>query len=190
MSLTTLERERDVAHAAILRICHDHKSQFPTHLQHDRVFLENLTVNAVQALRFCVLDDQLHQGPAQASALEIRSQQDRVLACLVDFVGMEPDDAECLTTGFIECDKSHRARIIQLRQSGDELRREFLDRIEEAKPQIFLADMCQKVANQGFVIGPDRSDKYPPAPAKNEMPLPSRIVQSNRRHQDTKGNFY
>jgi hypothetical protein len=31
---------------------------------------------------------------------------------LVDCIGMESHDAECLTTGFIDGDKSHRASII------------------------------------------------------------------------------
>ena len=56
--------------------------------------------------------------------------------------------------------------------------REFLDGIEEAKPQIFFADMRQKVANQKIVIRSDRPDKYSPVIAENEMPLPLRIVQS------------
>jgi hypothetical protein len=56
--------------------------------------------------------------------------------------------------------------------------REFLDGIEEAKPQIFLAHMCQKVANQDRVIRPDRPDKYPPAISKNKMPLPLQIGRS------------
>src|SRR6266853_6050559 len=38
----------------------------------------------------------------------------------------------------------------------DELNREFLDGIEETKPQIFRAHMRQKVANQEIVIRPDR----------------------------------
>src|ERR1700687_1313498 len=166
------ERESDVAHAAILGISLDLKSQFPAHFQHHRIFLENLAGYLFQAFGLGVLDDQLHQRPAQASALEIGSQQDRVLAGLMNSVGVEPDDAEHLATGFIDCDKGHRARIIELRQFGDELMREFLDGIEEAKPQIFFGYVDQKVANQKLVIRPDRPDKYPPAIPENKMPLP------------------
>jgi hypothetical protein len=62
----------------------------------------------------------------------------------------------------------------------DELNREFLDGIEETKPQIFLAHMRQKVANQEIVIRPDRPDKYPPVIPENEMPVPLLIVESKR----------
>jgi hypothetical protein len=166
------------------------KSQFPAHFQHHGIFLQNLAVDAAQALEFCVFDDQLHQGPAQAPALEIRSQQDRVLAGPVAFIAVQPDNAEYLAAGFIQCDKGHRARIVQLRQARDELRREFLDGIEEAKPQVCLADMDQKVANQGFVAGSERPDKYPPVIPEYEMPLPLRIVQTKRRHPTPQGNCY
>jgi hypothetical protein len=94
-------------------------------------------------------------------------------------VGIQPDDAEHLTTGFIDGDKSHRAREVKVRQLGDKLMREFLDGVEEAKPQIFFAYVRQEVAKQAFVIGSDPTNKYPPALAKNEMPLPLGIVQAN-----------
>jgi hypothetical protein len=122
------------SHTPLLGIGLDLKSQFPAHFQHHRIFLENLAGYLFQAFGFAVLDDQLHQGPAQASALEIRSQEDRILAGLMNSVGVEPDDAEYLAAGFIDGDKGHRARIIELRQFGDELMREFLDGIEKAKP--------------------------------------------------------
>jgi hypothetical protein len=130
----------------------------------------------------------LHQG--QAPALEIRSQQDGVFAGLVGFIEMEPDDAKDIVTGFIKCDKRHRARIIDLRQSSDELIREFLDGIKEAKPRIFLAHMRQQIANKVLVIRSDRPNEYSPAIPENQMPPPSRIAQSKCRHQDTKGKFY
>jgi hypothetical protein len=55
--------------------------------------------------------------------------------------------------------------------------RELLDGIEKAKPQIFLAHMCEKVANQVIVVRPDRTNKYPPAIPENEMALPLWIGQ-------------
>ena len=97
---------------------------------------------------------------------------------------MEPYDAEGLVTAFVDGDKRHRARIIQMRQSGDEFGREFLDRVEEAKPQIGSADMRQKVTIPGTVIRPQRPDKYAPATvSKNEMALPLRIVRLKSRHR-------
>jgi hypothetical protein len=146
------------SHTPLLGIGLDLKSQFPAHFQHHRIFLENLAGYLFQAFGFAVLDDQLHQGPAQASALEIRSQEDRILAGLMNSVGVEPDDAEYLAAGFIDGDKGHRARIIELRQFGDELMREFLDGIEKAKPQIFFGDVDQKVANHELVVRSDRPD--------------------------------
>jgi hypothetical protein len=69
---------------------------------------------------------------------KVRSQQNRVLGGLMARVGMQSHDAERLLSGFIDGDKSHRARIVEIDQSGDELMRKLLDGIEEAKPQIFL----------------------------------------------------
>jgi hypothetical protein len=92
---------------------------------------------------------------------------------------VETNDAKQLVAGFIDGDKGHRALIIEFRQAGDELMREFLDGIEEAEPQIFLAYMCQKVANQELVIRSDRPDKYPPAIPENKVPLPLQMDRSN-----------
>jgi hypothetical protein len=50
--------------------------------------------------------------------------------------------------------------------------REFLDGIEEAKPQIFFGNVGEKVANQKLVIRSNRPDKYSPAIPENEMSLP------------------
>jgi hypothetical protein len=172
------EHQSNVVHAAIPSIRLELEAQFPAHFQHHGIFLKNLAGYAANALGFCVLDDQLHQAPAEPPALEIRSQQDRVFAGFAACVGMEPDDAEHLAAGFIDGDKGHRAQTVDICQSSDKLMREFLDGIEEAKPQIFLAHMCQKVANQDRVIRPDRPDKYPPAISKNKMPLPLQIGRS------------
>ena len=72
-------------------------------------------MDAAQALGSCVLDDQLHQNPAQASAVKIRSQQDRILARLVDRVRVKSDDAEYLTIDFINGYKGPRLQVIKLR---------------------------------------------------------------------------
>jgi hypothetical protein len=69
--------------------------------------------------------------------------------------------------------------LIEFRQSGDELRRKFLDRIEEAKPQIFFAHMRQQIANQPIVTWSDRPDKYPPEIPENDMPLPLRRIRAD-----------
>ena len=118
----------------ILRIGLDLESQLPAHFQHHGILLENLSGYPFQAFRFGVLDDQLHQGPAQAPALEVGSQQNRVLTGLVGCVGVQSHDAKRLFGGFIDGDKCHRARIVEVDESGDELMREFFDRIEEAEP--------------------------------------------------------
>jgi len=54
--------------------------------------------------------------------------------------------------------------------------REFLYRVEEAKPQVLSADVLQQLENQWLVIRPDRPRKESPAVAENEMPLPLRLV--------------
>jgi hypothetical protein len=93
---------------------------------------------------------------------------------------VKPDDTERLSADFIDGDKGRRARVFEVRQASDELVGEFLDGIKEAKPQIFLAHMRQKLANQEIVIRPERPDKYPPAIPQHEMPLPLPIVRSKR----------
>ena len=92
---------------------------------------------------------------------------------------MEPHDGEGLTAGFVYGNKCHRARIIEFRQLGDELRRKFLDGIEEAKPEIFLAHMRQQIANQAIVTWLNRPDKYPPGITENDMPLPLRRIRAD-----------
>ena len=105
-------------------------------------------------------------------ALKVRSQQDRVLAGFTARVVVETDDADRLMTGFIDGNKGQRARIIELRQASDKFMRKFLDGIEKAKPQIFIAHMCQKVANQEIIVRSNRANKYPPVIPENEMSLP------------------
>jgi hypothetical protein len=61
--------------------------------------------------------------------------------------------------------------------------REFLDGIEEAKPQILLVHVSQMIADQILVVRSDRPDKYPPAIPEDEMPLPLRRVRPNTSHQ-------
>src|ERR1700743_1536119 len=58
--------------------------------------------------------------------------------------------------------------------------RELLDRVEEAQPQIFLADVLQQSADQRPVIRLHRPRKYPPTIPENEMPLPLRRIGPNR----------
>ena len=77
---------------------------------------------------------------------------------------------------FIDGDKGHRARISELRQSGDELRRKFLEGIEKAKPQVSLADMAQKVADQPFVFRLERTHEDTPVILENDVSLPLRGV--------------
>lgn len=96
---------------------------------------------------------------------------------------MEPHDAECLMAGFIDRDKGHRSRIIELGQQGDELRRKFLDGIGEAKPQVSLADIRQKIADQSIVIRLERPDKNPPAIPENDMSLSLRPVWADAGYQ-------
>jgi hypothetical protein len=49
---------------------------------------------------------------------------------------------------------------------------EFLDRIKETKPQVFLADVLQQIKNQRLVDGANRPDENLPAVAEDEMPFP------------------
>ena len=50
--------------------------------------------------------------------------------------------------------------------------------------------MSEKLANQRFVTWTSRPYKYSPLAMEDEMPLPFRIVTSNRRHYDIETDFY
>jgi hypothetical protein len=63
-----------------------------------------------------------------------------------------------------------------LGQPGKERMAELLDRIEEAKPQIFLADVLQQIKDQRLVGGANRPDENLPAVAEDEMPFPLRGI--------------
>ena len=58
------------------------------------------------------------RNPAEVFA---RPRRRRLVPHPSSCVGVEPYDAEGLVARFINGDKSHRARVIELRQSGDEL---------------------------------------------------------------------
>ena len=92
----------------------------------------------------------------------------------MDCVGMQSHDPQRLFGGFIDSDKRHRARVVESGQPDQELMAEFLDRIEEAKPQIFLADVLQQIKDQRLVGGANRPDENLLAVAEDEMPFPLR----------------
>src|SRR5882757_5039762 len=99
------------------------------------------------------------------------------------FVGVQSHDPQRLFAGFIDRDKSHRTRVVEIDQSRDELMRKLLDRIEETKSQIFLAHVSHMIADQVLVVRSDRPDKYSPAIPKDEMPLPLRRIRASIGHQ-------
>jgi hypothetical protein len=51
---------------------------------------------------------------------------------------------------------------------------ELLDRIEKAKPQIFLAAVLQQIKDQRLIGGANRPDENLLAVAEDEMPFPLR----------------
>ena len=94
-------------------------------------------------------------------------------------LGVNPDNAENLAIGFVDRDKCHRLRVVELRQFGEKLMRKFLDGFEEAKPQIFLGDVAQQFAKQRLVVRPDGTRKHAPTIPEDEMPLPLNRIRTH-----------
>ena len=172
--MRSIENEGDLIDAEIRRIGFNLEAQFTAHLQHHGIFPENLAGYLRQAFGFSVFDDHLHQRPPQSAAFQIRSQQDRILAVITRRTAVNPDNAQDIAAGFIERHKRHRAREIELGQPGKERMAELLDRIEKAKPQIFLAAVLQQIKDQRLVGGANRPDENLLAVAEDEMPFPLR----------------
>jgi hypothetical protein len=96
---------------------------------------------------------------------------------------MQSHEAKPLLAGFIDGYKGHRGGIVEIDEFGNKLMRESLDQIEEAKPQIFLANLSEMMADQVLIVRPYRPDEYLPTIPEDKMPLPLRRVRSNSSRQ-------
>src|SRR5450755_2214989 len=67
----------------VIRVVDDLKSELPAHVQHRGVFLQHLAFDASEILAARIADDQLHEPPPDAAALEIGAHQDGVFGGFV-----------------------------------------------------------------------------------------------------------
>ena len=88
------------------------ETEFPTHVQHRRIFLKHLARYLLQSFGLRVFDNKLHQSPAEPPSLEIGSEQDRVFTGLVDRIGVNPNYTNQLMSGFVDRHKGHRAGVV------------------------------------------------------------------------------
>ena len=72
------------------------------HVQHHGVLLKDLSRDALETFGSRVFDDQLHERPTKAPALEVGSQQDRVFSGFVDRIGVNSHHANDLPGDLIE----------------------------------------------------------------------------------------
>ena len=81
-------------HVRLLRVASDLEAEFTTHLQHRGVLAQHLAFDRADAFSACIVDDRLHQQPAEAVALEVRADEDGVFAAFVGGVRMQTHHAE------------------------------------------------------------------------------------------------
>ena len=96
------------------------KSELPAHLQHRGVLLQHLAFDAFELLAARIADDEIHELPSDAVALEVRAHQDGIFGALVIGIRVQPDDAEQVSGRDVERREGDRPAIIQLRQAREE----------------------------------------------------------------------
>lgn len=112
----------------------DFEAKAAAHIEHHRVFMQDIAGNMLQAFGPRIFDDQLHQHPAQSPPLQIRAQQNRVFAGFVDRIRVNANDADHLAGRLIKGHEGHRARVVELRQPRNEFMAEPLHGRKESEP--------------------------------------------------------
>src|SRR3974390_744529 len=72
----------------------------------------------------------------------------------------------------VACNEGHGARVVELRETGDEGVRELLHGMEEAEPEVFAADAGEKRGNGRLVFGAHRTHRYLPIARELELTFP------------------
>ena len=124
-----------------MRIRPDLKSEPLAHIEHPGIPAQDLAADGAHALRVPVFDDHFHEQQAEPHALEVGPDQHGEFGARKVSLGVKAHHAEHLAGGFLDGDKGHRARVVELRQTRDERMRQFFHRREEPQPDVFLADM-------------------------------------------------
>ena len=93
---------------------------------------------------------------------------------------MQPHHAGHFFGLLINGDERHRARIIELGETGDEGVAELLHHRKEPQAQILRRDLLEQFLQRRFVIGPDRAHEHLPAVLDDQMALPLRRIGPHR----------
>ncbi|KAG1256427.1 hypothetical protein G6F68_009794 [Rhizopus microsporus] len=131
----------------------------------------------------CVLDHDRHQPPADAVALQVRPDQDAVLATVVIGVGVQAHRAEHFAAARFNRHQCDRARVVELGQARDEFVAEVLHRLEEAQAQVLVADTGEERAEQRVVFRPHRPYEGAAAVGQVDGALPLLRI---REHRETR----
>ncbi len=122
------------------------------------VFVQHLAFDGTQALGAGIGDDQLHQLPAQAVALEIGADQDGVFAGRrVRFV-MQARDAEHRARCLIEGDEGHGLGVVDLDETGEKVVAELFHQAEKAQAHIVRGHGREERPVKWLVVRPQRTD--------------------------------
>ena len=97
------------------------KAKLSAHAQHGGVFSQHLPVHARQPDDAGVLDQALHQQPAETMALERGAHDDGEFSAAAIRIEMQPHHAEHLASGLIERDERHRAFVVEMGEFVDTL---------------------------------------------------------------------
>src|ERR1700722_20158393 len=157
-----LKRKRHVADIRLIWIRADDKSQFPAHVDHRHIFVQDLSFNAAVLLCPRIGDDHLHQMPSQTVALQIGANEDGVFAAVRVCGRMEAGDAQHLPRRLIERDEGHGPYVIDASESGDKFMAELLYRRKEAPAQIVRRLHRKEPAVKDFVLGANGSNEDGP----------------------------
>ena len=107
-----LQGEHDASHArAHVELV---KAELRTHLQHGRVLGQHIAVHAPQSFFSGVVDDAMHQQPAQPVPLEARAYQDGEFRRLLVELIAQAHEPEHLARAFVERDESHLVRVVEV----------------------------------------------------------------------------
>lgn len=159
----------------------DVKSKLAAHAQHGGVLAQHLTFDALEFFAPAVFDDQFHELPSEPEAFEVATQQDRVFARLVVSVGMQAHNAKQFITALINGYERHRARVVDLRQAGDERVAQGAQRRKEPQSYVFSGYVLKEPWIQGFIFRAHGPHQDALAVGEREVALPFGRVRSHRK---------
>src|SRR6478735_11854437 len=84
--------------SCVVRIRLDAEPEFATHRKHGRILGQNLAAQGFQTFSAGVIDQKLHQGPAEPFPLQVGSDEYRVFGTFVARIRMKPRDTHYLSS--------------------------------------------------------------------------------------------